>query len=58
MYHLIKANFVNLSRLLLLYITLNLLISIINANEIIGCGGFIKSNTVINYQIIQVTNTS
>ncbi len=25
-----------------------------SSNEIIGCGGFIKSNTEINYKIIQV----
>jgi hypothetical protein len=25
-----------------------------NANEVIGCGGFIKSNTEINYKIIKV----
>ncbi len=25
-----------------------------SANEVIGCGGFIKSNTEINYKIIKV----
>jgi hypothetical protein len=37
----------------ILLIILNL-ISKLNSNEIIGCGGFIKSNTDINYKIIQV----
>ena len=26
-----------------------------NANEVIGCGGFIKSNTEINYKFIKVS---
>ena len=26
----------------------------VHANEVIGCGGFIKSNTEINYKIIKV----
>jgi hypothetical protein len=26
----------------------------VSANEVIGCGGFIKSNTEINYKIIKV----
>lgn len=28
--------------------------SFVNGNEVIGCGGFIKSNTEINYKIIKV----
>lgn len=28
--------------------------SFVKANEVIGCGGFIKSNTEINYKIIKV----
>ena len=39
---------------LFLAILINLLLETINANEIIGCGGFIKSSTDINYKIIQV----
>ncbi len=29
-------------------------VSSFSANEVIGCGGFIKSNTEINYKIIKV----
>ena len=44
---------INISIALLL---ISLFLSTLNANEIIGCGGFIKSNTDINYKIIQVCN--
>ena len=36
------------------FLIINLFLLSINGNEIIGCGGFIKSNTDINYKIIQV----
>ena len=38
------------------FLIINLFLLSINGNEIIGCGGFIKSNTDINYKIIQVFN--
>ena len=41
----------------ILLINLLLLIKTIIGNEIIGCGGFIKSNTDINYKIIQVNKS-
>ena len=40
--------------ILLTFFLIQLSWEAIQANEVIGCGGFIKSNTEINYKIIKI----
>ena len=47
-----KINLIFPTLLLSCFLILNL--NTIEANEVIGCGGFIKANTEINYKIIKV----
>lgn len=52
-----KERFLSFNCFIASLVLLNFISIYANADEVIGCGGFIKSNTEINYKIIKVKIT-